>query len=66
MSQNREQEEKEMEKQRRISKNLQILLYSTGNYIQYPVINLMEKNIKKNAYTCITESLCCTAEIKTL
>ena len=24
----------------------------------------MEKNIKKNVYLCITESLCCTAEIK--
>ena len=26
---------------------------------------IMEKNIKKNVYTCITESLCCTAEINT-
>ena len=37
-----------------------ILLYSTGNYIQYPVINIMEKNMKKNV------SLCCTAEINTI
>ena len=26
--------------------NNKVLLYSTGNYIQYPVINHMEKNIK--------------------
>ena len=25
----------------------------------------MEKNIKKNVYLCITESLCCTAEMNT-
>ena len=25
-----------------------ILLYNTGNYSQYPVINYMEKNMKKN------------------
>ena len=43
-----------------------VLLYSTGNHIQYPVINHMEKNMKKNVYTCITESLCCTAVINTL
>ena len=36
--------------------NNKVLLYSTGNYIQYPVINIMEKNMKKNV------SLCCTAE----
>ena len=41
--------------------NNKVLLYSTGNYIQYPVINIMETNMKKN----ITESLCCTAEIYT-
>ena len=28
--------------------NNKVLLYSTGNYIQYPVINIMEKNMKKN------------------
>ena len=42
-----------------------VLLYSTGNYIHYPVINQMEKNMKKNMYICITKSLCCTAEINT-
>ena len=36
--------------------NNKILLYSTGNYIQYTVINIMEKNMKKNV------SLCSTAE----
>ena len=25
----------------------------------------MKKNMKKNVYICITESLCCTAEINT-
>ena len=25
-------------------------VYSTGNYIQYPVINHMEKNMKKTVY----------------
>ena len=44
-----------------------VLLYSTGNYFQYPVINHKGKEyIKKNIYMCITESLCCTAEIGTL
>ena len=28
--------------------NNKVLLYGTGNYIQYPVINQMEKNTKKN------------------
>ena len=42
-----------------------VLLYSTGNYIQYPVTNHNGKNIKKNVYMYITESLCCTAEINT-
>ena len=28
--------------------------YSTGNYIQYPVTNIMEKNIKKNKSLCYT------------
>ena len=32
--------------------NNKVPLYSTGSYIQYPVINLMEKNIKKNIYGC--------------
>ena len=42
-----------------------VLLYSTGNYIQYPVIIIMERNMKKNVYTCITESLCYKAEKNT-
>ena len=25
-------------------------LHSTGNYMKYPVINIMEKIMKKNAY----------------
>ena len=40
-----------------------VLLYSTGKYIQYPVINHNRKNMKKNICVCITESLCCAAEI---
>ena len=43
-----------------------ILLHSTGNYIQYPVINHNGKEFKKkNVYMCITESLCCTSETNT-
>ena len=42
--------------------NNKVLLYSTGNYIQYPMLNHNGKNMKKNI--CLTESLCCTAEIK--
>ena len=34
-----------------------VLLCSTGNYIQYPVINHNIKNMEKIVYTCITESL---------
>ena len=44
--------------------NNKVLLYSTGNYIQCPVINHNGKNMKRNAY--ITESLCYTAEINTI
>ena len=40
-----------------------VLLYSTGKYIQYPVINHNRKNMKKNICVCVTESLCCAAEI---
>ena len=43
--------------------NDKVLLFSTGNYIQYPVINHNGKNMKKNV--CITESLCYGAEINT-
>ena len=43
-----------------------IRLYSTGNHIQYPVINHNGKVYEKEyMYICITESLCCTAEINT-
>ena len=45
--------------------NNKVLLYSTGNYIQYPVINLNGKEYEKE-YICITESLCHTAVINTL
>ena len=39
--------------------------YSTGNYIQYPIINYNGKENEKNVYTLITESLCYTEEINT-
>ena len=45
--------------------NNKALMYSTGNYIQYPVIKYDGKEYEKNAYICITESLCCTAVITT-
>ena len=47
--------------------NNKVLLYSTENYIQYPMINHNGKGYieKKNVYICITELLCCTAEINT-
>ena len=53
-------------------------MYSTGNYIQYPVINHNGKEYKKRMCVCmyiyicvythiyVTESLCCTAEINQL
>ena len=44
--------------------NNKILLYSTGNSIQYPVINHSGKEYEKIIHICIIESLCCTAEIK--
>ena len=43
--------------------NNKILLYSTGNNIQYPVTNRNGKEYEKNI--CITESLSCTEEINT-
>ena len=47
--------------------NNKVLLYSTGNYIQYPAINHNGKEYEKECiYTCITESLCCTSEINTI
>ena len=46
--------------------NNKVLLYSTGKFIQYPVINHNGKEYEKECmYICITESLCCTAEIRT-
>ena len=47
--------------------HIKILLYSTGGYLQDPIINHNgKKNIlKKNVCMCITESLCCIAEINT-
>ena len=51
--------------------NDKILLYSIGNYIQYPGINHNGKEYKnmkkKNAYIYIyiTESLCCITDIGT-
>ena len=33
--------------------NNKVLLYSTGNYIQYPIINHNGKNMKKNVYIYI-------------
>ena len=45
--------------------NNKLLLYSTANHIQYPVINHNGEEYKNNVYTGITESLCCTAEIST-
>ena len=41
--------------------NNKVLLYTTGNYIQYPEINHNGKECKKE-YIDITESLCCTEE----
>ena len=41
--------------------NNKVLLYSTGNYIQYPMIN----HNGKEKYDYISESLCCIAEINT-
>ena len=37
--------------------------YSTGNYPQYPVTMHNGKEQNKNVYLCMTESLCCTAEM---
>ena len=40
-------------------------LHNTVNYIQYPLINHNGKEYEKE-YICITESLCCIAEINTI
>ena len=47
--------------------NNKALLCSTGNYFQYLVINHKGKEYEREyiylyIYTCIIESLCCTAE----
>ena len=39
-----------------------VLLCSTGNYIQYPVINCNGKEYEK-VCICIIGSLCCTSEV---
>ena len=44
---------------------IKVLLYSTGNYIKYPVINHNGKEYEKEG-TCIIQSLCYTAEMNTL
>ena len=46
--------------------NNKVLLKSIRKYINYPVINHMKKNKKKNIYfcMCITESHSCAAELK--
>ena len=49
--------------------NKKVLLYSTGNYIQCPMINHNGKEYKIYTYIyyiCVTESLCCAVEINTL
>ena len=45
--------------------NNKVTVYSIGNYIQYPIISHNGKEYEKE-YTCITETLCYIAEIKTL
>ena len=43
--------------------NNKVLLQSTGNYIQYPVINHKGKEYEKIYSMCITEPLCYTVEM---
>ena len=45
--------------------NNEVLLYGTEHSIQYHVINDNGKNMEKNLYVYINESLCCTVEINT-
>ena len=45
--------------------NTRVLPYSTENCIQYSMIIHNGKGYLKRMYICITESLCCTAEINT-
>ena len=43
--------------------NNKVLLYSSGNYIQYPATNHSRKEYEKECvYICITESVCYTTE----
>ena len=50
-------------------RNNKVLLYSTGHYIQYPVINHEKEQERERVYmhiyvcVCITESLCYTAVV---
>ena len=44
--------------------NNKVLLYSTENQIQYPMINHIERILKEYIY--VTESLCCIGKINTL
>ena len=44
--------------------NNRVLLCSTGNYIQYPVINHNGEEYEKE-YICVSESLCCIPESNT-
>ena len=39
-------------------------LFTTDSYIQYLVINYIEKNLKK--YICVIKSLCYTLETNTI
>ena len=45
--------------------NGKVLLYRTGNGAQYPAIKHNGKGRAKGCF-CVTESLCCRAEINTL
>ena len=48
--------------------NKKVLLYSTGDYIQYPVTNHDGKDDEKECVcvcVCVTESACCT-ELNTM
>ena len=45
--------------------NNKVLLYITGNCIQYPIINNNKKEYE-NKYICLTELLCCIPEINTI
>ena len=45
--------------------NNKVLLQSTGDDIQCPEVGHNGNKRKKDVYMCVTESLCCTAEINT-